>query len=408
MNEESRVLQDTFSLMDDWGPEKIICVSDPRTGMKGVLVIDNTARGLGKGGVRMSPTLTVPEVARLARVMTWKWALADIFLGGAKAGIRADPRSPDKEAVLRSWCRALRKHIPSEYVAGLDMGMSERDAAVIQDALGDAGASMGTPSALGGVPYDELGLTGYGVAECADAVVQRAGETLQGARVAVQGFGAVGHAAAKRLHELGARIVAISTRSGALAAADGLDVDRLLELRGELGDDLCHAYEGADRIALGDELLLPVDVLIPAAGQDVITERVAARMQARFVVEGANMPTDAAAQHTLRERGVVVAPDVVVNAGAVIAAGAGMSARQSALRLEPGPIFELVSTRLRANVVHVLDRAAALKCTPHEAAVMLAQERVGEAMRLKGRTPALAAEPASNGDASGLVAAARR
>lgn len=401
-------MQDTLTLMDDWGPEKIICVSDPRTGMRGVLVIDNTARGIGKGGVRMSPTVTVQEVARLARVMTWKWALADIFLGGAKAGIQADPRSPDKEAVLRSWCRALSKHIPSEYVAGLDMGMNERDAAVIQDALGDAGASMGTPSALGGVPYDELGLTGYGVAESADAVVRRAGETLAGARVAVQGFGAVGHAAAKRLHELGAQIVAVSTRKGAIRDVDGLDVDRLLELRSELGDDLCDAYAGAERIELGDELLLGVDVLIPAAGQDVIDEALASRLSARFVIEGANMPTNAAAQRALRARGIVVAPDVVVNAGAVIAAGAGMSARQSALRLEAGPIFEVVSSKLRANVVHVLDRAASLECTPHEAAVTLAQERVGEAMRLKGRLAPPAPEPASNGDAAGLVAGVRQ
>ena len=260
-------MNDAFALMDDWGPEKVICVSDSRTGMRGVLVIDNTARGLGKGGVRMSPTITVHEVARLARVMTWKWAMADVFLGGAKAGIQADPNAPDKEDILRSWCRALRKYIPSEYVAGLDMGMTERDAAVIQDALDDKGAAVGSPGVLGGVPYDELGLTGFGVAECADAMIARAGGTVRGARVAVQGFGAVGHAAAKRLHELGAQIVGISTRNGALVAPGGLDVDRLLELREALGDDLCDAYEGAERIRLGDELLLPVDILIPAAGR---------------------------------------------------------------------------------------------------------------------------------------------
>jgi glutamate dehydrogenase (NAD(P)+) len=86
---------DTLDLIDDWGPEKVVCVSDSRTGMRGVLVIDNTARGIGKGGTRMIPTVSVAEVARLARVMTWKWAAVDLFFRGAKAGVRFDPDSPE-------------------------------------------------------------------------------------------------------------------------------------------------------------------------------------------------------------------------------------------------------------------------------------------------------------------------
>ena len=103
---------DDLAIMDEWGPEKIVCVSDTRTGMRGVLVIDNTARGIGKGGTRMTPTVTVEEVARLARVMTWKWAGVDLFFGGAKAGIRADPSSADKERVLRAFVRALANEVP--------------------------------------------------------------------------------------------------------------------------------------------------------------------------------------------------------------------------------------------------------------------------------------------------------
>ncbi|MDT7637973.1 MAG: glutamate dehydrogenase, partial [Pseudonocardiales bacterium] len=112
---------DLLESIDEWGPEKIVCVSDSRTGMRGVLVIDNTARGMGKGGTRMSPSVTVAEIARLARVMTWKWAAVDLFHGGAKAGIRFDPASPDKERVLRAYVRRLADQIPSSYVAGLDM-----------------------------------------------------------------------------------------------------------------------------------------------------------------------------------------------------------------------------------------------------------------------------------------------
>ena len=138
-------MADVFELMDEWGPEKVVAVSDHKTGMKGVLVIDNTARGMGKGGTRMLPTVSVGEIARLARVMTWKWAGVDLFYGGAKAGIQADPQSPYKEEILRAFVRRLSNEVPAEYVFGLDMGLTEDDAAVINDELGDRGAAVGTP-----------------------------------------------------------------------------------------------------------------------------------------------------------------------------------------------------------------------------------------------------------------------
>ena len=150
-----------FELIDEWGPEKVVCVSDARTGMRGVLVIDNTARGMGKGGTRMSTTVSVGEVARLARNMTWKWAGVDLFYGGAKAGIWADPNAESKEAVLRAFVRALKNEVPEEYVFGLDVGLTEKDAAIMLDEVGGRGGAVGTPHALGGLPYDQLGVTGH-------------------------------------------------------------------------------------------------------------------------------------------------------------------------------------------------------------------------------------------------------
>lgn len=379
-------MSDVLALMDEWGPERVVCVSDARTGMRGVLVIDNTARGMGKGGMRMGPGVTVAEVARLARVMTYKWAGADLFFGGAKAGIAADPASPDREAVLRAFVRALAQEIPARYVAGLDMGLTERDAAIVQDELGDRGAAVGTPHALGGMPYDELGVTGYGVAEAADAAARDAGLELSGARVAVQGFGAVGHAAARRLAELGATVVAVSTVHGALYDPDGLDVARLLALRGEAGDAAVREY-GGRLLDAGAELLVPADVLVPAALQDVIGADVAGRIEARIVVEGANLPTDRPAQRVLAARGVTVVPDFVANAGGVVAAGFAMDARYSAFRPDPGAVFAAVSSKMRGNTAKVLAAARAQGTTTHEAALALAQERVRAAMELKGRWP---------------------
>ena len=378
---------DLLASIDEWGPEKIVCVSDSRTGMRGVLVIDNTARGMGKGGTRMSPSVTVTEIARLARVMTWKWAAVDLFFGGAKAGILADPNGPDKERVLRAFARKLADQIPASYVAGLDMGMTERDAAVIQDELGDRGAAVGVPEQLGGVPYDELGVTGYGVAESVDAALRRVGRDPKGARVALQGFGAVGFAAARRLDELGASVVALSTSRGVVYDPDGLDVPKWLALRAEHGDDCVLAAPDSARLAAGEELLVDCDVLIPAATQDVIDVEVAARIRASLVVEGANLPTTPAARGVLAQRGVTLVPDFIANAGGTVAGAFAMDARYSAFRPDPAAIFAEIATRLRQNTHTVLDRAEALGVTPHEAALALATDRVRAAMELRGRLP---------------------
>jgi glutamate dehydrogenase (NAD(P)+) len=375
---------DPLERVDEWGPEKVVCVSDRRTGMRGVLVIDNTALGMGKGGTRMAPAVTVEEISRLARVMTWKWAAVELGFGGAKAGIRFDPDSPAKERVLRAFVRALRKHVPSEYVFGLDLGLNERDAAIVLDELGDAGAAVGTPAELGGMPYDQLGVTGFGVAECAEVAVQRAGFELVGASVALQGFGAVGHAAARRLAELGARIVSVSTSRGMLYDPDGLDVDLLLKLRAELGDDCVRHYDGGTATD-ETQATLPVDVFIPAALQDVIDERTAAHVRAKVIVEGANLPTSPAAQALLRERGIVVVPDFIANAGGVIAAAFAMDARYSPFQPQPDAVFPIVSGKLRDNAATVIDSARREGVTTHRAAFDLARHRVATAMRLKGR-----------------------
>jgi glutamate dehydrogenase (NAD(P)+) len=377
-----------LDLVDDWGPEKIVVVSHRRTRMKGVLVIDNTARGLGKGGTRMAPTVTVEEIARLARNMTWKWAGVDLFYGGAKAGIVADPTAPDKEAVLRAFARALSNEVPREYVLGLDMGLTEDDAAIVQDELGDRGAAVGTPAHLGGVAYDQLGVTGYGVAEAADAAAEHLGRPLRGARVSIQGFGAVGSAGARRFAELGASVVAVSTAHGALHDPTGLDVVALTAARAEFGDRFVGRPGLGALLAPGEELVVDCDVLVPAALQDVIGTGVAAELKAHLVVEGANLPTSPGAQAVLAARGVTVVPDFVANAGGVIAAAFAMDARYSGFRPDPAAVFAAIAQRLRANTITVLGEAARQNVTPHDAGRRLAQDRVRAAMQSKGRLPA--------------------
>jgi glutamate dehydrogenase (NAD(P)+) len=376
---------DMLQLIDEWGPEKVICVSDRKSGMRGVLVIDNSARGMGKGGTRMSPSLSVHEVARLARTMTWKWAAVDLFHGGAKAGILGDPNAPNKEEILRAFARALSNEVPAEYVFGLDMGLTEQDAAIFIDALGDLGAAVGLPRVLGGLPYDELGVTGYGVAEATAAAAATTSLSISGASVAIQGFGAVGQAAAERLIELGAVITAVSTATGALVDANGIDIPKLIALRREFADACVTQYGGAlDPPAV---LMTDAQILIPAAREDVIDKDLAVSTSARLIVEGANMPTTSAALEVLHERDVTVVPDFIANAGGIVAAAHSMDARYSPFAVNPDDVFPMISAKIRENTLAVLAEAGGRNLTTHAAAVELAQHRVRGAMVLRGQIP---------------------
>jgi glutamate dehydrogenase (NAD(P)+) len=372
---------DVLELMDEWGPEKVVCVSDRRSGMRGVLVIDNTARGTGKGGTRMSPTLTVSEVARLARTMTWKWATVDLFHGGAKAGILGDPQSHDKEAVLRAFARALRNEVPAEYVFGLDMGLSEDDASIFLDELGDRGAATGLPRELGGLPYDQLGVTGYGVAEATQAAASFIGLELRGSRISIQGFGAVGSAAAERLASAGATITAVSTVHGAIVDDDGIDVAKLAELRRTYGDDCVLEYgaTGESVVALTSHC----DVLIPAARQDVIDDELAAATSARLIVEGANMPCTPSALDLLHRRAVTVVPDFIANAGGIIAAAHSMDARYSPFPVDVAEVRQMIADKMRSNTATVLNASVRQGATPHMAGRDVAQGRVLAAMQAR-------------------------
>lgn len=374
---------DTLQLMDEWGPEKVVCVSDRKTGMRGVLVIDNSSRGMGKGGTRMGPTVSVQEIARLARTMTWKWASVDLYHGGAKAGIVADPRSPDKEAILRAFARALSNEVPAEYVFGLDMGLTERDAAIMADELGDRGAAVGLPRELGGLPYDDLGVTGFGVAEATEAAAEELGFSVAGSTVAIQGFGAVGQAAAQRLVAMGATVIGVSTADGAVISVDGLDIERLMRLRHDFGDACVQEYGGA--VAPDRALLTGARILIPAAKEDTIDVAMAREITAELIVEGANLPATPEALGVLDARGIAVVPDFIANAGGIVAAAYSMDVRRSPFTVDPEDVFRMISRKLRDNTSTVISASRSQGVTPHAAARAIAEQRVRAAMELRGQ-----------------------
>ena len=358
---------------DDIGPAKILQLYAPQVPFRAVVVVDNTARGPAIGGVRVSKDVDVEEVFRLARTMTFKSALADLPHGGGKAGIIADPKDPNLERIFRVFARMigdLREYIPAP-----DMGCHEESMAWIDDEIGRV---AGLPEEIGGLPLDKLGATGFGLAACAEIACEHAGLKLSGTRVAIQGFGSVGKAAARFLAAKGAMVVAVSDSRGGVHSPGGLTVGKLLAAKeGEGTVTAC----GEGKVMRGEDIFkVDCDILIPAATPDVIHEGNAGEIKARLILEGANIPATARAEGILAERGVLIVPDFIANAGGLI-----MAAMEYARRTE-GEAFAAIGEKIRANTGRVLEKAKSEGVLPREAAERLARERVRNAMRYREYT----------------------
>jgi glutamate dehydrogenase/leucine dehydrogenase len=360
------------STVDGVGPEAVFLLRDVNSGVSAIVVVDNLACGPAIGGVRMASDVTVDEVARLARAMTLKNALARLPHGGGKAGIVADPLMPagEKEGVIRWFAQAIRDL--HGYIPGPDMGTDERCMAWIHDEIG---RSVGLPAALGGIPLDELGATGYGLAVAAEAAAAAGLLELHGARVAIQGFGAVGSHAARFLAERGACIVAVSDRRGATGDPTGLPVEDLIawmRAGGQLADFAAGAPLERDSVIGTD-----CDILVPAARPDVISEANAHTVKAKLVLEGANIPVTTEAEATLHDRGVLCLPDWVVNAGGVICASAEYAGESRARA------FDLIAQTIRDNTAAVIERSRGQSELPRVVAEELAAASLSEAMSFR-------------------------
>ena len=287
-----------------------------RLGLRAVLVVDNVARGPAIGGLRMAPDVTVEECARLARAMTLKNAAAGLPHGGGKSVLWGDPRMPreQKERLIRAFAHAMRHE--HDYIFGPDMGTDEGCMAWIKDEIGRA---VGLPAAMGGIPLDEIGATGWGISHAAESRRRHCGLTLTGARVAIQGFGAVGKHAARFLARKGARLVAASDTRGTLHDPGGIDVARLIDLK----------HAGKTRVRLSDAARSSIATRSSASTAtsgsrrrvpDVVREDNVGRLRTKLVLQGANIPFTPGAEKALHDRGVLVMPDFIANAGGVICA----------------------------------------------------------------------------------------
>lgn len=368
---------------DEWGPEKIIQVYDPSTGMKGILCIDNTALGPGKGGMRIREGVSIREIFKLARTMTWKCALAELPFGGAKGGINADPYKIDKIKYIKSFAKAISVFCPDQWISAPDMNIGEKEIEAFIEVIGDRQAATGKPEHLGGIPH-ELGTTGFGVGisiERTLAVLSQAypiQESLTGLKVVIQGFGNVGSELAKYIAEKDGHVIGISDYWGAIYNPEGIDISEASK----------HAYateeaqsiknfKGAKEIPRDEVLYLDCDILVPAAVSNVITAENASRINAKLVVEAANIPTTKEAEEILFKQGILVMPDMLVNAGGVIGSYVeylGKGADEA---------FSMIESKIGKNTTLVLEKAIKDSpiTPPRKVAMEIAMERVSVAMK---------------------------
>ena len=363
----------------------------------GVLALHNSARGPYKGGIRLAPDVTIWETVELARLMTLKCAVVDIEFGGGKTGIRVDmaemyrvfgrqPRDLEFEKIIsldaveyyaQMFRDVFSRHI---YIPAPDMGTGPDEMAFIYNETLDPASVTGKPEGTPGWLPGRSESTGVGVAHLAAVAMERiVGRSIAGATVAIQGFGNVGKPLAKALAQAGAKVVAVTDLYGGVHDPAGLDIEALLEHEREA--HTVGGFAGAEEIDNERLLRMDVDVLIPAAAAEQIDETVARETQARLIVEAANMPTTEGGYEILQQRGIPVVPDILANAGGVVASMLEYSSSLSAIKPSREEVLDTVREKLETAFEHALEYAQQAGTTLPPAAVLLAVERVHAAMK---------------------------
>jgi glutamate dehydrogenase (NAD(P)+) len=357
----------------------------------GYRVLYNTSRGPGKGGIRFDMNVTLDEVTALAAWMAWKCAVVNIPFGGAKGGVVCDPMkmsAVELERLTRRYTSSIIELLgPDSDVPAPDVNTNERVMAWVMDTYSMhkrhtvTAVVTGKPIEMGG-SLGRREATGRGCMIVTKEALAHLGMEMRGATVAVQGFGNVGSIAAELLQQEGFRVVAVSDVKGGIYNPKGLDIPDVIKWRST--NRYLEKYPGADAISNDELLKLDVEVLLPAAMENVITEDNAGDIQAKVIIEGANGPTSSSADDILDQKGVFVVPDILANAG-------GVTVSYFEWVQDRGGYFwdeETVNTRLTTIMVnsfrHVLEVATRHSVNMRIGAYALAIDRVAAVHRLRG------------------------
>ena len=361
----------------------------------GYRVQHNQSRGPFKGGLRYHEDVDNEHFVALAEIMTWKASLMDLPFGGAKGGINCNPArlSEDElETLTKRYVQRVAMFIgPDHDIPAPDMGTGPREMAWILDAYAhysgfNPAAVTGKPIELGGA-HGRLEATGYGVALVTELAVDECGLRLEDQKVAIQGIGNVGRHAARYLDEKGAKIAAISDSHGAIYDPEGLDVAAIIEQATVLHDQrqaLSELDGSFAKITNAELLELDVDILIPAAIGGVITEDNADRIQAKLIIEAANMPITCGAEPILQEQGIIVVPDILANAGGITVSYLEWVQNRQRYQWDKEKVREELDGRLQRAWNEVAGKAKESSLTYRQAAYVLAVERIIRAIRLRG------------------------
>jgi len=351
----------------------------------------NFARGPAKGGIRFHPGVTLDEVTALAFWMTWKCAVVDLPFGGGKGGVTCDPATLSKgelERITRRYAAELVEVVgPDKDVPAPDVGTTPQIMAWFMDTYSMhvrqhvPGVVTGKPLEIGG-SRGRVEATGRGVSLVALAQMRRMGIDPAAARVVVQGFGNVGSVAAKMFVDAGSSVVAISDVTGAYYNERGIDISGAIAYAQE--HHSLDGYRGGERITNEALLELPCDVLVPAALENQFTSENAAAVKAKLIVEGANGPTTPEADHIFNQRGIVVIPDIVANAGGVTVSYFEWAQDRAGYFWKESEVNDRLADVMLDNFAKVSDLAELRGVPLRTAAYMVAIDRVVQSMNTRG------------------------
>jgi glutamate dehydrogenase (NAD(P)+) len=400
-----RVYQ-TMHLDETWravlsSPKRVLTVSCPVRMDDGRIQVftgyraqHNNARGPFKGGIRYDSSVGLDEVMALAMLQTWKNALVDLPFGGAKGGVVCDPRklsAGEKERLTRRYTSEIMPLIgPDQDIAAPDAGTDAQVMAWVLDTYSmmighqELGAVTGKPVSLGGTVGREEA-TGRGVMNVLRKFLSTQNKTVADLRIAVQGFGNVGFHTARLLDQRGAKIIAISAKEGGIYNGNGIDIEEAGTYYRENG--VLTDFPDGEELTNEELLTCPCDVLIPAAMEGTIDERIAPDIDARTIVEAANGPITPKADEILRENGVTILPDILANAGGVTASYFEWVQGLQNYFWSAKEVHDKLQSVLERAFDEVNAKADEADCDYRTAAYTIAISRVAEACRMKGLFP---------------------
>ena len=373
---------------------KVECIIELDSGematYTGFRVQHDSARGPMKGGLRYHPEVDPDEVNSLASLMTWKTAVVNIPYGGAKGGISCDPGQlshQELQKITRAFVDEIHDVIgPQLDIPAPDMGSNAQTMAWIVDQFSKShgwtpAVVTGKPLELGGSEGREAA-TGQGVFYAIEALMKDEGRALSDLRFAIQGFGNVGSYAAKFISQAGGKIVAISDAGGAIYSKDGIDIESLM-LHTQSAGTIC-GYEGAEAMKRDQLLTVDCDVLIPAALGGVLTREVASEIKAKYIIEAANGPTTPEADEYFIKKGIILLPDIFVNAGGVVVSYFEWVQNIQQFRWNLKRVNEELKTIMLDAYSEIVQTAKTTNCDLRTAAFQLAISRVARATALRG------------------------